>query len=264
MHIDFEVPNIEHAFYDDLYSSVKKSEVIKKIEEYLKRAEEVKEIVSKNSKINNEDLVSLLSNSLSEITLDYEDYLKILTNANGKEYIGFATIKTTMVRKVVLTEGYGDSFDFWEDLVYTKYKIIYSSDICIKNEHYYSIKELKKMIKNKNIIIIEEQEKELDTRMKKTEDYRSFDILNFKDFLDPENSLYSYTIDYIKIKISLLRKKLRKYLKKLNSEINDIIKNKTNFPLEQEVIEYYKKSLEEQGTIRKLKSLKKSLKPKKQ
>ena len=83
-------------------------------------------IESDFDKLTDKELYELLSKVYS-IILDENDYLKMLSKYNGKNYTFIYRIPTTMTFSSRVTEGHGRSFDWWNQL-YQVYYLVAISD----------------------------------------------------------------------------------------------------------------------------------------
>lgn len=203
-----------------------------KIQEYISILKEVVE--SDFDKLNDKELFELLS-KVYNISLVEEDYLKILSKYNNKNYTFIHRIPTTMTYTGRATEGHGRSFDCWEQLYQVYYLVATSDTFEFDYNKTYSKEELKKLISNKSIVIIKQEEKAIDSDkdfiQEKYESMHTLDGINTKEHRD---NMSQFVLNNYNLFGELLRKKftkksvlndLKKIIDDLNYEIQEIFIN---------------------------------------
>lgn len=193
------------------------------------------------------------------------DCLHVLELVHNLKFVGFGRIKTTMKSTVRKTEGRGKSFDWWEEIVGVDYKILYTKDFTIDNDHIYTISEIKKLLEEKKIVIVSEEERSLAwySDIFTSEEYYGFDYAYDRcdmehKFLDKTGEFYLYTLKYIRK--SVKRKKLielfKAHILNTNLELRDATnKNNWNNFEHRKVVEEYSKEFEKNGYERRLRIL---------
>lgn len=195
------------------------TEVNQRIEQLLHGAENCQEMINNRRKISDKDFYSML-NEFAYIG-DWDDYdcYNVLEMAYNTKFAGYDTINTTMHTTVLETEGHGRDFSWWDEEIGVDFKILYTKDFEVDYEHFYTIEEIKKLIAEKKILIVSEEERSLawEEDNYKKEKYQRFDYAydeyNIKhEFFDETGKFYKYTLKYIKKKLN------SRQLKKLYSE----------------------------------------------
>lgn len=152
---------------------------------------------------------------------DWNEYdcFRVLEIAYNMKFDGEALIKTTMHTVVQKTEGHGRDFSWWNEEVGIDFRIFYTKDFEVDYEHFYTTEEIKKLIAEKKILIVSEEERSLawEEDNYKKEKYQRFDYAyddySMKhEFFDETGKFYKYTLKYIKKKLN------SRQLKKLYSE----------------------------------------------
>jgi len=124
-----------------------KEEVEKHIQK-IKRVLDIDDI----DKLSDDNFYKLLVDTYY-ITLDVEDYLKLLSKKNHKNYIANLEIPTNMTFTDTATEGRGRSFDYWEQLYQVVYDAFISSDMDYDFNKVYTREEVEKLVTDKTIIL---------------------------------------------------------------------------------------------------------------
>ena len=153
MNIEFEKPNLECYLTTDYDNYMMndipindESEVIVKVGQYLENIKEIQPIINSDmKKLNDFEFINLLK-KICDIELDEYDFLKIFSMAHNKKFSKYEIINTSMTRQITKTEGYGHSFDYYDTIVGTQYKVAVAEDANISLEHRYSVKEITKLI----------------------------------------------------------------------------------------------------------------------
>lgn len=203
----------------------------KQIKSYI---EILKEIVDTDfNQLNDRELYDLLSKFYS-ISLDGNDYLKMFSKLNNKQYTFFNRIPTTMTFMGVSSEGHGKNFDWWNQLYQVYYLAAFTSDIEFDYNKTYSKKEIKQMVRDKNIIILKQESEPIEDNPEfKQEKLESIPTLNI-DIKDYGNNISNFVLNNFHLFGELLRKEFpkRKVLKDiqefiiiLNEDIEDVFSN---------------------------------------
>ena len=195
------------------------TEVNQRIEQLLHGAENCQEMINNRRKIEDKDFYSMLNEFAYIGGWDEYDCYNVLEIAYNTKFAGYATINTTMHATVQKTEGHGRDFSWWNEEIGVDFKILYTKDFEVDYEHFYTIEEIKKLIAEKKILIVSEEERSLawEEDNYKKEKYQRFDYAyddySMKhEFFDETGKFYKYTLKYIKKKLN------SRQLKKLYSE----------------------------------------------
>lgn len=185
------------------------------------------------NELSDEEFYDMLSKAY-KIILSDEDYLKIISKRNNKKYNRFMQIDTLMVDSDTVTEGKGKHFDHWEQSYEIKYVIAVSNECEIKYGSVFSKEEIKKMVEDKDIVIIEIKKVPTNRPPLKRESYEEFPILDLGTRYSSCGMFGSiYKDDNFKYIIPMLRKVFTKervlndmvdYNHEFNDEIQSILR----------------------------------------
>ena len=202
-----------------------------KLHEYISMLKEVVE--SDFGKFTDNELYELLS-KIYVITLDEEDYLKMLSNYNNKQYTFIYRIPTTMTLARKTTEGHGRSFDWWNQLYQVYYLAATSETFEFDYNKTYSKAEIKKMLSDKSIVILKQYEETIDGDQDFVEEnYESIPTLDI-DIESYSDNISQFVLNNYSLFGELLRKKftkqtvlkdVKKIINELNQEIQEIFSN---------------------------------------
>jgi len=169
---------------------------------------------------------------------DY-DYYRVIEIANNQTYKAIGTIMTTMHSKYIKNEGRGRDFGYYNVETGINFRILYTEDAKIDFGHFYTIEEITRLIEEKRIVIICEEERNLSYDDEYVvEEYYAFDCvfndnvsrtiseINNYEFFHKDGKFYEYTLKYIKQTVDRkeLLKIFKEYLGHVNGEINSVIK----------------------------------------
>lgn len=109
------------------------------------------------SKINlsDEELYDLICDTC-KICFEEEDYLKYISKMNNKVYNRFVEVATRMTFRDMVREGHGRDFSWWDELYQVKYIVAVSEEVDIDCNYTFSKNELQKMIEDKSIVIVDD------------------------------------------------------------------------------------------------------------
>ena len=190
------------------------------VEELIAGAEACLKLVQDNN-LSNEEFYNLLLKFAYIDNWTTEDYYHVIALSNNIKVSSVDIIKTTMHKN---------------NEIGINFKILSSDDFINNHEYFYSIDTIKKLIKNKKIILISEEERIIINSKDEynPEEYVSF-ALSFnkdsikKDFFTKNGKYYGFTLKYIRN--SLNKKKLlelyRTHLMHTNCEIDAITNKKS-------------------------------------
>lgn len=194
--------------------------LVNRIEEQLNFASRILELT--NTKINIDKFNEII-NTLYDISLSEDDYWNVFSLAYNKKFAYcIDLIYTYMVRNSRKYNGY---LFVSETDVETCFKIAYSEDFKHNPNNRYTVSELKQLIKDRKIIILDEFDSELTIPEKMQERYEKFPVhRNYKN-ISEDNYFYPYIIAYIRKTITneKIKSDVHEYLLNLKSRINEIL-----------------------------------------
>lgn len=234
-----------------MYSEIKKTSLLEDTYAYIGRAsneenaekfrkqiknyiEDLKEIVDADfDKLNDSELYDLLSKFYS-ISLDENDYLKMFSRLNNKQYTFLYKIPTTMTFMGGKSEGHGKNFDWWNQLYQVYFLAAISSDIEFDYNKIYSKEEIKQMINDKNIVILKQKSEPIEDDPEFKQE--RFDLIPTLDIDIKEygNNMSNFVIYYFHLFGELLRKEfpkrkvlkdIREFMTYLKDDIEEVFSN---------------------------------------
>lgn len=214
------------SLVEDTYAYIGRASDEENAEEFKTRLQEyisiLKEVVESDfDKLTDKDLYELLS-KVYGISLDEDDYLKMLSMYNNKKYTFIHRIPTTMTFKGRATEGHGRSFDWWEQLYQVYYLAATSDTFEFDYNKTYSKEEIKKLTANKNIVLLQQEEEAINS-IRGQEEYESIPTLNI-DINGYGDNISKFVLDNYGLFGKLLRKRFTKktVLKDMREMIDDL------------------------------------------
>ena len=117
-----------------------------------------------------------------DIRLDKDDYLFMLSKYNKKRYTYITKIPTKMFFLDREIEGYGKGFDWWMQPYQVYYNVAVSDEFKVDYNKTYSKDEIKKMIANKDVVVIDMETSPIKSSGDK-EEYENLPMLGI-DFND--------------------------------------------------------------------------------
>ena len=183
-------------------------------------------------KISDKDFYSMLKEFAYINNWDDYDCYNVLEMAYNTKFAGHDIINTTMHAVVQKTEGHRRDFSWWNEEIGINFEILYTEDFKVDYEHFYTTKEIKKLIAEKKILIVSEEERSLDYEKAnyKKEKYQRFDCAYNKhnmrhEFFEETGKFYKYTLKYIKKKLNSkqLKKLYSEHLEHVECEIDEAI-----------------------------------------
>lgn len=177
------------------------------------------------------------------ISLTEEDYLKIISKKNGKNYNILDEIGTYMTSADTVTTGKGRDFEWHEQLYQVRYIVAVSDDTNIEYDCTLSKKKIMEMINNKSIVIVGSKLEPLNTELELYEEMENMPSMD----IDLSDSFYVDGIygddicgdiwkdDNFPVVISILRKKITKkrilrdmkdYIEELQEQIKEVLSSK--------------------------------------
>ena len=188
-------------------------------------------------KLSDEEFYDLLCKVYS-ISLTEEDYLKILSKKYNKKYNRFTEIGTFMTFNDIATEGHGRDFSWWEQLYQVRYIAAVSEDTEIEYDSVLRKKDIKKMVEDRSIVIVEIKSRPINNKLNINEKFENIPSIKLNCCYSnvPYGRMTSsiYKDDNFSIVISMLRKKFTKkrilkdmkdYIEELRTEMEIVLSN---------------------------------------
>lgn len=219
---------IRISLVEDTYAYVGRASDEENAEEFKTRLQQyisiLKEVIESDfDKLTDKELYELLSKIYS-ISLDEDDYLKLLSKLNNKQYTFIHRISTTMTFNGIATKGHGRSFDWWKQLYQVYYLAATSDTFEFDYNKTYSKEEIKKLSADKSIALLKREEEAIDSnRDFIQEDYEPIPTLDI-DIKGYGDNISSFVLDNYSLFGQLLRKKFTKktVLKDMKKMIDDL------------------------------------------
>ena len=202
------------------------------------------------------DYFAEIINKLYDIKLNEEDYYKIFSLAYNKEFTPRRTdlIRTYMVRNIY---KFNESYSLYSKDVETEFKIAYAEDFIHNANNRYTIKELRQLIKDRKIIILDEFDEEITIPERLQESYEKFTVYkNYKD-MNEDNPFYNYILAYLRGALTneKIKKGLHEYLINLQLIINEILSNISTKSFLTNLAKECQKEFEKLNILQRLESL---------
>lgn len=230
MFIDLNEVTLE----EDVFSYIGRTSASKVFQENIKKEiMMINRLLNSNlEKLSNRDFYNLIS-EFYDVTLEEDDYLDIISKMYNKKFTKFVEIGTYMTFEDIKSEKYGRKSDWWRQLYQIKYIVVVSEDIDIKPDSIFKKADIKKLIKNNKIVIIERKTVAINEKLKYNEKPVAFPMTKFNCSYS-DDGMYGNIEDneYFPVIISILRKKFTKekiiidmknYLRDLQLQINTIL-----------------------------------------
>lgn len=219
---------IRISLVEDTYAYIGRASDEENAEEFKTRLQQyisiLKEVVESNfDKLTDKELYELLS-KVYGISLDEDDYLKMLSKFNNKQYTFIHRIPTTMTFTGRATEGHGRSFDWWDQLYQVYYLAATSNTFKFDYNKTYSKEEIKKLSADKSIALLKREEEAIDSnRDFIQEDYEPIPTLDI-DIKGYGDNISSFVLDNYSLFGQLLRKRFTKktVLKDMEKMVDDL------------------------------------------
>lgn len=219
---------IKISLAEDTYAYIGRASDEENAEEFKTRLQQyisiLKEVIESDfDKLTDKELYKLLS-KVYGISLDEDDYLKMLSKLNNKQYTFIHRIPTTMTFTGRATEGHGRSFDWWDQLYQVYYLAATSNTFKFDYNKTYSKEEIKKLSADKSIALLKREEEAIDNnRDFIQEDYEPIPTLDI-DIKGYGDNISSFVLDNYSLFGQLLRKRFTKknVLKDMKKMIDDL------------------------------------------
>lgn len=240
-----DAERIRISLVEDTYAYIGRASNEENAKEFKTRLQQyisiLKEVIESDfDKLTDKELYELLS-KVYGISLDEDDYLKMLSKLNNKQYTFIHRIPTTMTFTSRATEGHGRSFDWWDQLYQVYYLAATSNTFKFDYNKTYSKEEIKKLSADKSIALLKREEEAIDSnRDFIQEDYEPIPTLDI-DIKGYGDNISSFVLDNYILFGQLLRKRftkktvlkdMRKMIDELTEEMQEIFSDtKSSNPL---------------------------------
>lgn len=219
---------IKISLAEDTYAYIGRASDEENAEEFKTRLQQyisiLKEVIESDfDKLTDKELYELLS-KVYAISIDEDDYLKMLSKLNNKQYTFIHRIPTTMTFTGRATEGHGRSFDWWDRLYQVYYRAATSNTFKFDYNKTYSKEEIKELSADKSIALLKQEEEAIDNnRDFIQEDYEPIPTLDI-DIKGYGDNISSFVLDNYSLFGQLLRKRFTKknVLKDMKKMIDDL------------------------------------------
>ena len=234
-----------------------------KIEKLLHGSESCIEMINNINTISDIDFYNKLEEFAHISEWNDDDCYSVIEMAYNIKFVGEDIIKTTMCEVIQQFEGYGDDYSYFDEEIGINLKILYTEDFKIDNNHYYRVEEIEKLINEKKIVVLCEEERDMGLNKFKKESYHHFesayDCYSMKyEFFNENGKFFLYTLKYIKEQLSIkkLEELFNEYRKQINFEINEVINgNNLNDKTWSLLAKDYSKEFENDGYALRLKKI---------
>ena len=200
---------------------------------------------------------------LYNILFDDNDCLKVLSQKYNKKYNRFVEFGTYMTFPATKHWKEGKSTEYENVLYQIRYIAAVSSDVELDGDDILSIRDIKKMIDEKNIILIKEREKQLEKDLNVNEQYEKITLHDSGDLsyeyedVKNNNDLLNIIISMLmkKITIKKLERDIEKYIQILNEEIEEVLSNLSKTPIFKNLYSFCNEWYEMSGKKEQIKKL---------
>lgn len=235
------------------------------IEKLLHGAECCKEMTYNGDKISDKNFYSMLKEFAYISDWNDFDFYNVLELAYNMKFDKVAVIKTRMHAITDKVEGRGKDFSWWKEEVGIDFKVLCTYGFSVDCNHVYSTEEIKKLINEKKIVIVSQEERSLalDKQNYEKEKYEKFatayNSYNIKqEFFSEDGKYYKYTLKYIRKMLDKekLNSLFSEHLKHTEYEIMDAV-DSSNYESDswKTVSKEYSKEFENKGYAKKLSRL---------
>ena len=219
---------IRVSLAEDTYAYIGRASDKENAEEFKTRLQQYisiskKVVESDFDKLTDKELYELLS-KVYGISLDEDDYLKMLSKLNNKQYTFIHRIPTTMTFTGRATEGHGRSFDWWDQLYQVYYLAATSDTFEFDYNKTYSKEEIKKLSADKGIALLKREQEAIDSNIDFIqEEYEAIPTLDI-DIKGYSDNKSKFVLDNYSLFGQLLRKKFTKktVLKDMRKMVDDL------------------------------------------
>ena len=182
------------------------------------------------SKMDNVSFIKVLNN-LYEIELSERDYMKIYSDIYNKNYHGIQKIQTTMKHHVMREIGEGKEYTrYYEDVLISYYALVDEKTI-LDEKHRYTFNELKKMVDNKDILLLKENEEDiLGKEHYLTEEYYFLGCYDLFESKYEGSAYFPYYVNFLKerFKDKRILNDTKEYLLEFKKQVSSILNNNSN------------------------------------
>ena len=228
---------IDVKLEDSTYAYIGRTDeedILKTFQKELKRNVNILEnFINRNfENLSDDEFYNFISEVYS-IILNDEDYLNIISKMKNNKYNRFMEIGTYMTFKDLASEGHGKSFDCWEQLYQVKYIIAVAEDTKIKYDSILTKKEIKNLIENNKIVIVQTKPEPIYNKLQRNETIEVMPSIDLElDYSNGEatgcickNNNFSYFVSLLRKKFTKKKilKDMRSYINELQEQINRIL-----------------------------------------
>ena len=200
---------------------------------------------------------------LYDILFDDNDCLKVLSQKYNKKYNRFVEFGTYMTFSAIKHWKEGKSTEYENVLYQIRYIAAVSSDVELEDGDILRKSDIKKMIDEKNIILIKEREKQLEKDLNVNEKYEKITLHDSGDLsyeyedVKNNNDLLNIIISMLmkKITIKKLERNIEKYIQILNEEIEEVLSDLSNTPIFKDLYSFCNEWYEFSGKKEQIKKL---------
>ncbi len=202
------------SLYHDTYAYIHRNSDEENVEVFKTQMRKYIDILKKIietdfKKLTDKEFYDLLTKFYS-ISLTEEDYLEMFSENNGKKYSKICEIPTTITFFDNKTEGRGRDLSWWTQLYQICYVAAIVDDVNFDDSKTYSKEEIKKMVSDKTIVILNEKTIPIEENPNfKEEEYELIPSLDIKIEIYSDN-ISSFVNDNFSLFGKLLRKKFKK------------------------------------------------------
>ena len=218
---DMEIIRLsENTFWDVDRSSIEDNLQVFKmnLRDYIIRLKRI--LDSDFDELSDQELYTKLS-EIYDMELNYEDYLYILSRKNNRKYVDIKSLPTTMYYKSIKREGTGKDLARWNQLYQVRYLVAVTDTFESESNKNYSSKEIKELVNNNDIVLLNRKDKEIDFVGDITEaSFETLPTLNL-DVRSYRNNIVEFVLNNFNFFGEILRKEFTK--ERVYNDINEIL-----------------------------------------
>lgn len=201
------------------------------IQTYISNVENILEAIGDNDKKVSDLEFKKRIEEIFAIDLTPEQFLNMLSEINEKDYVGYTEISTNMGYEARLHEGRGRDFSWWDQKYRIVLNVIYMKDLEIDLEKHYSSSEIKQLIEEKKIVIIDRNGRRVNDieNEEPVISLESCEILDDYGRLDlnKDSKYYSQVLHYVRdnMNIDEVKSGVITYLNSLKNNVKSALKD---------------------------------------
>lgn len=199
--------------------------------EFIRLTKEYVSLLKKltNNTIDDSEYYELLS-KFYNIRFEREDYLAAFSYLNDKKYTSFTKLNTDMVIYEQTKDGFGNGIIYSETKQKVRFVVAKANDVKIDLDKEYTKEEIRKMITNKEIVLVSEEEYNLSVLPEKYETYELFPLTDIDD----------KECEFVKENVSIFGRILREQISQ-EKVLNDIKRFMEELNYQLETVTIYNK-----------------------